>query len=239
MAQLQYKRILLKLSGESFCKPGGFGIDGEAIDSIAERICRIHKLGPQIAVVVGGGNFLRGATFSQSSHIPRTTADYMGMLATVMNASALQETLEKQGQPTRVLSAIEVSAICEPFIRRRCIRHLEKDRITILAGGTGNPFFSTDTCAALRAAELGVDLMVKATKVDGVYTDDPMKNPDAQFIERMTYEDVLHKNLKVMDPAAISLCRENHIPSVVLNIFKEGNIAKALHGAKIGTLIAE
>lgn len=239
MADLQYHRILLKLSGESFCKPGGFGIDGEAIKSIAERISRVRQLGPQVAVVVGGGNFLRGAAFSQTSCIPRTTADYMGMLATVINAAALQETLEKLGQPTRVLSAIEVSAICEPFIRRRCIRHLEKGRIVILAGGTGNPFFSTDTCAALRAAELGADLMIKATKVDGVYTDDPMKNSTAQFIDRMSYEDVLHRNLKVMDPAAVSLCRENHIPIIVLNIFEEGNIARALHGERIGTLIRD
>ena len=239
MADSVYTRILLKLSGESFCKPGGFGIEGEAIKSIAERICRIRKIVPQLAIVVGGGNFLRGAAFSQTSDIPRTTADYMGMLATVINASALQETLEKLGQPTRVLSAIEVSAICEPFIRRRCIRHLEKGRVTILAGGTGNPFFSTDTCAALRAAELGVDVMIKATKVDGVYTDDPMKNPDAEFLEQMSYEDVLHKNLKVMDPAAVSLCRENQIPIIVLNIFKEGNITKALYGERVGTRIAE
>lgn len=236
---IQYKRVLLKLSGESFCNPGGFGIEGNALESIAERITRICKLGPQLAIVVGGGNFLRGATFSQSSHIPRTTADYMGMLATVINACALQETLEKMGQPTRVLSAIEVSAICEPFIRRKAIDHLEKGRITILAGGTGNPFFSTDTCAALRASELGADLMIKATKVDGVYTDDPMKNPNAKMIEKLTYHEVLQKNLKVMDPAAVSLCWENKIPIVVLNIFTEGNITKAFNSEKIGTLISE
>lgn len=236
---VQYKRVLLKLSGESFCKPGGFGIDGEALESIAERITRICKLGPQLAIVVGGGNFLRGSTFSQASHIPRTTADYMGMLATVINACALQETLEKLGQPTRVLSAIEVAAICEPFIRRKAIDHLEKGRVTILAGGTGNPFFSTDTCAALRASELGADLMIKATKVDGVYTDDPKKNPDAKMIEKMTYHEVLQKNLKVMDPSAISLCWENKIPIVVLNIFVESNITKAFNGEKVGTLICE
>jgi len=239
MAKIQYKRILLKLSGESFCTPGGFGIEGTAIESIAERIARLCKLGPQVAIVVGGGNFLRGATFSEKSHIPRTTADYMGMLATVMNAAALQETLERCGQPTRVLSAIEVSAICEPFIRRRCIRHLEKGRVTILAGGTGNPFFSTDTCAALRASELGVELMIKATKVDGVYTDDPKKNPDAQLIKHISYQDVLSKNLKVMDPAAVSLCRENHIPIVVLNIFGDGNIERVLRGEHVGTVISE
>jgi uridylate kinase len=239
MAPIKYKRILLKLSGESFCAPGGFGIEGKAIGSIAERIARLCKLGPQVAIVVGGGNFLRGATFSENSHIPRTTADYMGMLATVMNAAALQETLERFGQPTRVLSAIEVSAICEPFIRRRCIRHLEKGRATILAGGTGNPFFSTDTCAALRASELGADLMIKATKVDGVYTDDPKKNPNAQLIEHISYQEVLSKNLKVMDPAAVSLCRENHIPIVVLNIFGESNIERVLRGEHVGTVISE
>jgi len=236
---MQYKRILLKLSGESFCKPGGFGIDGQAVESIAERIAKLCQIGPQVAIVVGGGNFLRGAAFSQNSHIPRTTADYMGMLATVINACALQETLEKIGQPTRVLSAIEVAAICEPFIRRRALRHLERGRVTILAGGTGNPFFSTDTCAALRASELGADLMIKATKVDGVYTDDPMTNSKAQLIRSMTYQDVLEKNLKVMDPAAISLCRENHIPIVVLNIFQDGNITRVLRGEHVGTRIGE
>lgn len=236
---IQYKRVLLKLSGESFCNPGGFGIEGDAIESIAERIARISQLGPQVAIVVGGGNFLRGATFSKASHITRTTADYMGMLATVMNACALQETLEKLGCATRVCSAIEVSAICEPFIRRRAIRHLEQGRVVILAGGTGNPFFSTDTCAALRASELDAELMIKATKVDGVYTDDPMINPDAELIESMSYQQVLEQNLKVMDPAVVSLCRENHIPIVVLNIFNEGNIEKALKGQQVGTRISE
>lgn len=239
MATVQYKRVLLKLSGESLCKPGSFGIDGDVIDSIAERIANISKTGLQVAAVVGGGNFLRGSTFSAQSHIPRTTADYMGMLATVINACALQETLEKRGQATRVLSAIEIAAICEPFIRRRALRHLELGRVVILAGGTGNPFFSTDTCAALRSSELGVELMIKATKVDGVYTDDPVKNKDAQLIKQMTYQDVLEKNLKVMDPAAVSLCRENGIPIIVLNIFNEGNITRALQGEKVGTLISD
>ena len=238
MAEIKYKRILLKLSGESFCSPGGFGIEGDALESIAARIAQVCKLGPEVAIVVGGGNFLRGETFSKNSHIPRNTADYMGMLATVINACALQETLEKLGQPTRVLSAIEVSAICEPFIRRRCLRHLEQGRVTILAGGTGNPFFSTDTCAALRAAELDVDLIIKATKVDGVYTGDPKKNPDAKFIKELSYQDVLQNKLKIMDPAAISLCSENNIPIVVLNLFEKGNIAKTLKGEKIGTLIS-
>ncbi len=239
MRAMKYKRVLLKLSGESFCKPGGFGIEGEPLESIAERILRISRSGLQAAIVVGGGNFLRGATFSHTSHIPRTTADYMGMLATVINACALQETLEKLGQPTRVCSAIEVSAICEPFIRRQAIRHLEEGRVVILAGGTGNPFFSTDTCAALRASELDVELMIKATKVDGVYTDDPVKNPKASLIKTITYHEVLSQNLKVMDPAAISLCRENQIPIIVLNIFNEENIIRALQGEDVGTRIAE
>ena len=238
MGKLKYKRILLKLSGESFCKAGGFGIDGEQLESIAERIVQIQKLGTQTAIVVGGGNFLRGETFSKKSHIPRHTADYMGMLATVINACALQETLEKAGQPTRVLSAIEISAICEPFIRRRAIRHLEQGRITILAGGTGNPFFSTDTCAALRASELDTDVLIKATKVDGVYDDDPVKNPKAKFFDKLSYQEVLKRNLRVMDLSAISMCSEKKIPIIVLNIFQKGSITKALLGEKIGTIIS-
>jgi len=237
MAKSKYNRVLLKLSGESFCGPGEFGIDGPSLESLANRISEICKLGPQVAVVVGAGNFIRGESFSQTSHIPRNTADYMGMLATIINACALQETLEKSGQPTRVLSAIEVAAMCEPFIRRRAIRHLELERIAILAGGTGNPFFTTDTCAALRAAELDADLLIKATKVDGVYSDDPEKNPDALLFEELSYDEVLKKNLRVIDHSAISLCRDNNIPIIVLNIFKKGNIAKAICGQQVGTLI--
>ena len=238
MAQSRYHRVLLKLSGESFCKPGQFGIDGEALESISERIAEICRLGPQVAVVVGAGNFLRGESFAKTSHIPRNTADYMGMLATIINACALQEMLEKLGQPTRVLSAIEVAAMCEPFIRRRAIRHLEQGRVAILAGGTGNPFFTTDTCAALRASELDVNLLIKATKVKGVYSDDPNKNPDATLLEELTYDDVLTRKLRIMDHAAISLCRDNNIPIVVLNIFERGNITKALCDERVGTRIA-
>ena len=239
MAKSKYKRVLLKLSGESFCKPGEFGIDGAALESIAERILEICKLGPEVAVVVGAGNFLRGESFSEVSGIPRNTADYMGMLATIINACALQEMLEKLGQPTRVLSAIEVAAICEQFIRRRALRHLERGRVAILAGGTGNPFFTTDTCAALRASELEADLVIKATKVDGVYSDDPEKNPDAQLFEKLSYDQVLTKNLRVIDHSAISLCRDNNIPIIVLNIFKKSNITKAICGEQVGTLISE
>ena len=237
MGKSKYKRVLLKLSGGSFCKPGGFGIDGAALKSIAERILEICKLGPQVAVVVGAGNFLRGESFSKVSGIPRNTADYMGMLATIINGCALQETLEKLGQPTRVLRAIEVAAICERFIRRRALRHLERGRVVILAGGTGNPFFTTDTCAALRASELEAELVIKATKVEGVYSADPEKNRDAELFEKLSYDDVLTKNLRIMDHSAISLCRDNGIAIIVLNIFKEGNITKAICGEQVGTLI--
>lgn len=234
----KYKRVLLKLSGESFCKPGEFGIDGDKLKSISERIKRFSSLGSQVAIVVGAGNILRGKSFSEACHIPRNTADYMGMLATIINACALQETLEGMGQPTRVLSAIEVSAVCEKFVRRRALSHLERNRVIILAGGTGNPFFTTDTCAALRASELDSDLIIKATKVEGVYSDDPEKNSEAELFEELSYDEVLSKNLKIMDHSAISLCKENHIPIIVLNIFKEGNIIKAIRGQKVGTLIS-
>jgi uridylate kinase len=222
MAESKYSRVLLKLSGETFCQPGGFGIDGSALSSIAERISQICQLGPQVAVVVGAGNFIRGKTFSEDGQIPRNTADYMGMLSTIINACALQEALERLNQPTRVLSAIEVAALCEPFLRRRALRHLERGRVAILAGGTGNPFFTTDTCAALRASELDAELLIKATKVDGVYSDDPKKNPDAVLFDKLS----------------ITLCRENSVPIIVLNIFQKGNIAKALCGEQVGTLIS-
>jgi uridylate kinase len=237
MAESKYHRVLLKLSGESFCKAGQFGIDGAALQSIAERIAEICKLGPQVAIVVGAGNILRGESFSETSHIPRNTADYMGMLATIINACALQETLEKLGRETRVLSAIDVPAMCEGFIRRRAIRHLERGRVVILAGGTGNPFFTTDTCAALRASELDADMLIKATKVRGVYSDDPETNPNAQLFEKLSYDEVLTKKLRIMDHSAISLCRDNNIPIIVLNIFEKGNIIKALRGHRVGTTI--
>jgi len=237
MPECLYNRVLLKLSGESFCLPGEFGINGASLESLAERIDDICRLGPQLAVVVGAGNFIRGETFSQKSHIPRNTADYMGMLATIINACALQETLEKRGRETRVMSAIEVSAMCEPFIRRRALRHFEQGRVVILAGGTGNPFFTTDTCAALRAAELDAQVLVKATKVEGVYNDDPKKNPQATLLPQLSYDDVLRQGLRIMDHAAISLCRDNHIPIIVLNIFKKGSMTRAVRGEPVGTLI--
>jgi len=238
MAESRYKRVLLKLSGESFCRPGQFGIDGAQLESIAKTVLSACQSGPQMAVVVGAGNFLRGENFSEGTHIPRNTADYMGMLATIINGCALQETLEKLGQPTRVLSAIEVAAICEPFIRRRALRHLERSRVVILTGGTGNPFFTTDTCAALRAAELDAELLIKATKVDGVYSDDPLKNPDAKMFEKLSYDDMVQSNYKIIDHSAISLCRNSRIPIVVLNIFKQQNLTKAICGEPVGTLIS-
>jgi uridylate kinase len=238
MGQSKYKRVLLKLSGESFCEAGGFGINGVQLESIAARVAEAGKLGAQVAVVVGAGNFIRGHHFSEKTQIPRNTADYMGMLTTIINACALQETLEKLKVTTRVMSAIEVDALCEPFILRRAMRHFEQGRIVILAGGTGNPFFTTDTCAALRAAELGADLLIKATKVDGVYSDDPQKNPGAKLYEKLSYQEVLEKNLRVMDHSAISLCRDNKIPIIVLNIFKKGNITRAICGESVGTIIS-
>lgn len=238
MADVKYKRVLLKLSGESLCKVGGFGIDDEAIGPVAERIAKVCQLGADIGIVVGGGNFLRGAAFSKSGNIARHTADFMGMMATVMNACALRDTLEAVGQRAKVMSAIDVPAVCELFSRRKCLEYFKEGYAVILAGGTGNPFFSTDTCAALRASEIDAELIIKATKVDGVYTDDPMKNPDAELLTDISYEDVLRESLKVIDLTAISLCRENNIPIVVLNIFKEGNITKALCGERVGSLIS-
>src|ERR1700710_2390584 len=195
----KYNRILLKISGEGFCHEGGFGIDAEELTVIARQCVDVAKMGVQLAVVVGGGNFIRGATFAEDGHIKRATADYMGMLATVINALALQETMEKFEQPTRVLSAIGVYSVCEPFIRRRAIRHLEKNRAVILAAGTGNPFFTTDTCAALRATELHADVLLKATKVDGIYTADPKKDKTATLYHEISYEQVHRDQLRVMD----------------------------------------
>src|ERR1700749_2709086 len=190
-----YKRVLLKISGEGFCPEGGFGIEGEELNGIARECVDVCKTGVQLAVVVGGGNFIRGATFAESGNIPRATADYMGMLATVLNAVALQETMEAMGQPTRVMSAISVYSVCEPFIRRRAVRHLEKGRVLILAAGTGNPFFTTDTCAALRATEISADVVLKATKVDGIYSADPKKDPNAKMLHNLSYEHVLSEKL--------------------------------------------
>src|SRR3954468_15111321 len=217
-ARPAYKRVLLKISGEGFCHEGGFGIEAEHLEDIARQCVEVAKMGVELAIVVGGGNFIRGATFAEDGHIPRATADYMGMLATVLNAVALQETMEGLGQPTRVQSAISVHSVSEPFIRRRAVRHLEKGRVVILAAGTGNPFFTTDTCAALRAAEIQADVLLKATKVDGIYSADPKKDPTAKMWKNVTYAEVLEKQLRVMDLTAITFCAEYKIPLVVFNL---------------------
>src|SRR5688500_15110645 len=225
-----YKRVLLKISGEGFCHEGGFGIEASELENIARQCVDVAKMGVELAIVVGGGNFIRGATFAEDGHIPRASADYMGMLATVINALALQETMEKFGQPTRVLSAISVHSVAEPFIRRRAIRHLEKGRSVVLAAGTGNPFFTTDTCAALRATEIEADALLKATKVDGIYTSDPKKNADAKLYNDVTYEQVLRDELKVMDLTAITMCKQQKLPLVVFNLKTPGNIARVMRG---------
>jgi uridylate kinase len=241
MAQdkLKYRRILLKISGEGFCSTTGFGIEAQPVRQLAQELKETAQLGLELAVVCGGGNFLRGQDLTEQLQIPRASADYMGMLATVMNAVALQEQLEAMGQPTRVLSAIAVQQVCEPFIRRRAVRHLEKGRIVILAGGTGNPFFSTDTCAALRASELKAEALLKATKVDGVYSADPNVDSQAQLFQTLDFHQVLSRDLQVMDHSAVSLCRMNSIPIIVFNVYKSGNIARVVRGQKVGTIIGD
>jgi len=231
-----YRRILLKLSGESLQGPQGYGIHGETLQSIAKELKEVHDLGVQIAVVVGGGNIFRGAR-QKGFEIDRATGDYMGMLATVINAMALQDSLEKVGVFTRVLSAIEMHEVCEPFIRRRAMRHLEKDRVVIFGAGTGNPYFSTDTAAALRAMEIKADVILKATRVEGIYDADPEKVADAKFFAQVTYRDVLHQDLKVMDSTAISLCMDNGMPIVVFNMNQYGNIKRVVLGDRVGTTV--
>jgi uridylate kinase len=233
-----YKRILLKLSGESLLGKQPFGIDPDVANFIAEEIKSVSDLNIQIGIVVGGGNIFRGLE-AGSKGIDRTSADYMGMLATVINSLALQSALELCGIPTRVQTAIEMHEIAEPFIQRRALRHLEKGRIVIFAGGTGNPYFTTDTAASLRAMEIKADVIMKATKVDGVYDCDPVKNKTAVMFKNISYIEVLTKNLKVMDATAISLCRDNLLPIIVFNLQKKGNIRKAICGQKIGTYVGE
>ncbi|HHG73558.1 UMP kinase [Persephonella sp.] len=233
---LRYRRILLKLSGEALMGDLDYGIDPLFIDELAEEIKSVYEIGAEIAIVIGGGNIFRGVKGS-SMGMDRATADYMGMLATVMNALALQDILEKKDVPTRVMSAIEMRQIAEPYIRRRAIRHLEKGRIVIFAAGTGSPFFTTDTTGALRAAEIKADVLLKATKVDGIYDKDPMKHPDAKLLREISYLDVINKGLKVMDHTALTLCMENKLPIVVFNIKKKGNIMKILLGEPIGSKV--
>ena len=236
MKTAAFKRVLLKISGEALAAGQGFGVDSAHIYGIAAELADVHSLEVQIAVVVGGGNFFRGVA-EQAKDMDRVSADHMGMLATVINALALQDALEKQGVHPRVMSALEMNQVCEPFIRRRAIRHLEKGRIVIFAGGTGNPFFSTDTAASLRAMEIKADAILKATKVDGIYDADPMKVKDAKKFEQISYMEVLKRGLKVMDATAISLCHENNLPIVVFDLNQRGNIRRVVTGEKIGSLV--
>jgi uridylate kinase len=232
-----YGRILLKLSGESLQGPQGYGIHGETLHEIAMELKEVHNLGVQIAIMVGGGNIFRGAR-QKGFDIDRATGDYMGMLATVLNALAMQDALEKVGVHTRVQSAIEMHQVCEPFIRRRAQRHIEKGRVVIFAAGTGNPYFSTDTAAALRAMEIKADVILKATRVDGIYDADPEKVSDAKFFAEITYREVLHQNLKVMDATAISLCMDNGMPIVIFNMHTPGNIKRAVLGERVGSTVS-
>ena len=233
---LKYRRILLKLSGEALMGRLDYGIDPEVIQRIAREVIEVSKAGVQVGLVIGGGNIFRGAGL-QASGMDRVTGDHMGMLATVMNALAMQDALEKLGAYARVMSALKINEVCEDFIRRRAIRHLEKGRIAIFAAGTGNPFFTTDSAAALRAVELGCDLLLKATKVDGVYDCDPAKNADAVRYEHLSYDEVISRNLQVMDTAAIALCRDYDMPLRIYDMTRPGDLMRILGGAQIGTLV--
>ncbi|MGI9228060.1 MAG: UMP kinase [Gammaproteobacteria bacterium] len=232
-----YKRILLKLSGEALMGKYEYGIDPDVITRIAAEIAHVSdELGTQIAVVIGGGNIFRGAGLAQAG-MDRVTADHMGMLATVMNCLALQDALEQMNIYCRVMSAVKINQVCEDYIRRRAVRHLEKNRVVVFAAGTGNPYFTTDTAASLRASEINADIMLKATKVDGVYDDDPKKNHNAKMFESVTYDDAINKKLAVMDATALVLCRDNNIPLRVFNLFNEGDLTRIIQGESIGTLV--
>jgi len=233
----KYKRIVLKISGEALQGKSGYGIDPNVILSIARQIKEVKDLGCEVAVVIGGGNIFRGLEAATKKGMDRAIADYMGMLATVLNGLALQDALERIGVFTRVQTAIQMSALAEPYIRRRAIRHLEKKRVVIFVSGTGNPYFTTDTTAALRATEIGADIILKATKVDGIYTKDPIKSARARKYKKIRYIDVLKKGLKVMDATAISLCMDNNLPIIVFNINKKGNIKHVVMGKEVGTLV--
>ncbi len=236
MGKKHVRRVLLKLSGEALMGSQGFGVDPGMADRIAQEIQEVHSSGIEIAATVGGGNIVRGISVSAAG-MDRVSGDYMGMLSTVINALALQNALEKRGVFTRVQSAIEMKEVAEPFIRRRAIRHLEKGRVVIFAAGTGNPYFSTDTAAALRAIEIGAEAILKATKVDGVYDADPVTTPSAKLIRSLTYREVLDRRLRVMDTTAIALCMENDLPIVVFNLLRRGNIRKAVLGLKVGSVV--
>ena len=233
-----YRRVLLKLSGEILSGEKGFGIDPGKANFLAQEVKSIHKLGVSIGLIIGAGNIFRGLQASDQG-MDRVTGDYLGMLATIMNAISVQDALEQEGCETRTLSAINITQIAEPYIRRRALRHLEKNRIVIVSGGTGNPFFTTDSAAALRAKELNAEIVIKGTKVDGVYNDDPVKNPSAVKYDNLTYDKVLEDSLRVMDLTAITLCKENKIPIQVFNIKKPGTLKELILGSKIGTLVSE
>jgi len=233
---LRYRRILLKLSGEALAGEQGFGLSADMLRRLTDEIRQVHALGVDLGLVIGGGNIIRGNAAAQLG-LDRVVADYMGMLATVLNSLAVQDALEKVGVPTRVLSALRVEQVAEPYIRRRALRHLEKGRVVIFAAGTGNPYFSTDTAAVLRGIEMGAEVIVKATKVPGVYTADPATDPSAEFIPEISLWDVLARDLKVMDAAAISLCKENRLPVVVLDIYEPGAVARLVQGERVGSLV--
>jgi uridylate kinase len=236
MADPSYKRILLKLSGEALAAGQGFGVDNTRVHEIAEEVADVHRLGVEIGLVVGGGNFFRGVA-EQAKEMDRVSADHMGMLATMINSLALQDALEKQGVHTRVMSAIEMNQVAEPFIRRRAIRHLEKGRVVIFGAGTGNPFFSTDTAASLRAMEIKAEVIMKATKVEGIYDSDPNLDKNAKMFDAITFTDVLKMGLRVMDATAISLCRENNLPILIFNLNTHGNIRRVCMGEKVGSIV--
>jgi uridylate kinase len=233
---LKYQRVLLKLSGEALAGEQGFGIAPKVVDTLMEEVKRVHELGVALGLVIGGGNIVRGTAASEQG-MDRVSADYMGMLATVINALALQDILERKGVETRVLTAIRMEQLAEPYIRRRALRHLDKGRVVFFAGGTGNPYFSTDSAAVLRGIEMEADVIIKATKVEGIYTADPVKDPNAEFLPEISMHDVLTRSLAVMDAAAISLCKENNLPIIVLNLNTPGAVTRAVQGERIGSLV--
>jgi len=237
MPEVKYPRVLLKLSGEALAGGQGFGIDPPVVDRMTEEVLQIHGMGVSLGMVIGGGNIVRGAAASQQG-MDRVSADYMGMLATIINALAVQDLLEKKGIETRVMTAIRMDELAEPYIRRRAIRHLEKNRVVIFAGGTGNPYFSTDTAAALRAIEIEADVVIKATKVAGVFTADPETDPSAEFLPNITFREVVAQELGVMDAPAVSLCKENGLPIIVLDLEERGSVSAAIRGERVGTLVS-
>jgi uridylate kinase len=234
--QPAYKRILLKLSGEAFMGSQDYGVDPLVLDQVAQEVCDLSRLGVEVAVVIGGGNIFRGAGLAEGG-MDRVTGDHMGMLATVINALALQDAIERNGHFCRVMSAIRINQVCEDYIRRRAVRHLEKGRIVVFAAGTGNPFFTTDSAASLRAIEIGAELMIKATKVDGVYDADPMKRSDARRFERLSFDEALERRLGVMDTTALVMCRDNNLPLRVMNMFAKGDLMRLVMGEPVGTLV--